>query len=61
VGDLPATAILAAVSRDKKARAGRVPFVLPTRVGRVVIRDDVTLADIRGALKALVARETKRP
>ncbi len=61
VGDLPATAILAAVSRDKKARAGRVPFVLPTRVGRVVIRDDVTPADIRGTLRALGRQTTTRP
>ncbi len=57
VSDLPAAEILAGIAHDKKARRGRVPFILPTAIGRVVIRDDVTPADVRHALRAMAARE----
>jgi len=57
VSDLPADELLLAVSRDKKAEAGRVPFILPTAVGRVTIRPDVTKAEIRRALKVMAGRE----
>ncbi len=53
VSDLPAPALLAAVARDKKAKAGRVPFVLPTAIGRVAIHDDVTPAEVKAALRLL--------
>ncbi len=46
-----------AAEDDKKARAGRVPFVLPTAVGRVVVRDDVTRAEITRALRVMAGRE----
>jgi 3-dehydroquinate synthetase len=45
------------VARDKKAEAGRVPFILPTAVGRVTIRPDVTRAEIRRVLKVMAGRE----
>jgi 3-dehydroquinate synthase len=57
VSDLPAQRILEALRRDKKAAAGRIVFVLPTAVGRVTIRDDVGIADVRRALKVMAARE----
>jgi 3-dehydroquinate synthase len=57
---LAEAAILDAVGRDKKARGGRVPFVLPTAIGRVVVRDDVSRAEIREALRSLARREPKR-
>jgi len=57
LSDLPAAEILAAVAHDKKARRGRVPFILPAAIGRVVIRDDVTPTDVRHALRAMAARE----
>jgi 3-dehydroquinate synthase len=60
VRDLPAAAILGAVGRDKKAKGGRVPFVLPTAVGRVVICDEVSDTDVRRALEALAGRTTTR-
>ena len=59
VSDLAEAAILDAVGRDKKARGGRVPFVLPTAIGRVVVRDDVSRAEIREALRSLARREPK--
>jgi 3-dehydroquinate synthase len=57
VSDLPATQVLDALARDKKARAGRVPFVLPTAIGRVAIREDVTRAEVLRALRVMAGRE----
>jgi 3-dehydroquinate synthase len=57
VSDLEPPGILEAISHDKKARAGRVPFVLPTAIGRVVVEDDVTRAEIRRALRVMAGRE----
>ena len=57
VSDLRTAHVLEALARDKKSRAGRVPFILPTAIGRVVIHDDVTRAEIRQALRAMAARE----
>ncbi|HYM71061.1 MAG TPA: 3-dehydroquinate synthase, partial [bacterium] len=34
-------AVAAAMTLDKKARAGRLRFVLPAEIGRTVVRDDV--------------------
>jgi 3-dehydroquinate synthase len=52
VADLAEDAILAALARDKKARAGQVPFVLPTAIGSVVI-EPVNPDEIRVALQRL--------
>jgi len=49
--------VLEALGRDKKVKAGRVVFVLPASVGRVVIRDDVTRTEIRQALKTMARSE----
>jgi 3-dehydroquinate synthase len=57
VGPLPAANTLAlddiisAMHHDKKADAGRLAFVLPVEIGRVVIRSDVPLQIVRSALK----------
>jgi 3-dehydroquinate synthase len=50
--------ILAALGHDKKAKQGRVPFILPTAIGRVTLRFDVTRADVRHALSAMAARRS---
>ena len=60
MSDLSPEAILAAVSRDKKAEAGRVPFILPTAIGRVTVRPDVTKGEIRTALRVMAGREALR-
>jgi 3-dehydroquinate synthase len=43
--------IISAMNHDKKAEAGRVAFVLPLKIGRVVIRSDVPPQVVRSALK----------
>jgi 3-dehydroquinate synthetase len=37
---------------DKKAKAGRLRFVLPTRLGEAALFDDVAEADVRNVLEA---------
>jgi 3-dehydroquinate synthase len=44
--------ILALTLRDKKVRSKRVRWVLPTAIGRVVVRDDVPEAVVRAAMQA---------
>jgi 3-dehydroquinate synthase len=58
MSDLPVPALLDALGRDKKVRGGRVVFVLPTAVGRVRIRDDVSRAEVGRALRVMAARES---
>jgi 3-dehydroquinate synthase len=38
---------------DKKVAAGRIRFILPDRIGHVVIRDDVPTEIIRAAVESL--------
>jgi 3-dehydroquinate synthase len=57
VSDVEPSRILDALARDKKATAGRVPFVLPTGIGRVEIRDDVSRAEVLRALRVMAGRE----
>ena len=57
LSDRGASALLEAISHDKKARAGRVPFVLPTSIGSVVVQHDVKPPEIRRALRVLAGRE----
>jgi 3-dehydroquinate synthase len=59
ISDLSVDKILASLRHDKKAKQGRVPFVLPTRIGEVVVRSDVDPPEIRLALKAMAIREEK--
>jgi 3-dehydroquinate synthase len=49
--DLDPAAVLACLQGDKKVRAGRVRFVLPTAIGSVEIRDDVEAGTILAALQ----------
>jgi 3-dehydroquinate synthetase len=57
IGELPATntlaldAIISAMHHDKKTEAGRTSFVLPVKIGRVVIKSDVPSRVVRSALK----------
>jgi 3-dehydroquinate synthase len=59
VSDLPLASVLSALKRDKKVHQGRVQFVLPTALGRVVVRPDVEDAELRRAVQVLAAREAR--
>jgi 3-dehydroquinate synthase len=60
LSDLEPAALLEAISHDKKARRGRVPFVLPTAIGSVVVQHDVKPPEIGRALRAMAGREARR-
>jgi 3-dehydroquinate synthase len=60
VSDVPAVRIFAAAGRDKKARAGKLTFVLPVALGRVVLRNDVSRAELRRALRVMASHEARR-
>jgi 3-dehydroquinate synthase len=49
-----ADAVLAAITHDKKARDGRVPFVLAPSIGAFRVVYDVAPADVRAALASIV-------
>lgn len=50
---LDVDAVLASTAGDKKVKAGRVRFVLPDRLGHVVIKDDVPPEKVRAAVESL--------
>jgi 3-dehydroquinate synthase len=50
---LDAGAVVDAMAFDKKVQAGRLRFVLPDRIGHVVVRDDVPLDLVRRAVDSL--------
>jgi 3-dehydroquinate synthase len=61
ISDLSAARILAAIGHDKKKTGdGKVAFVLPTAIGRVVIEPDVSHTEIRRALKVMASREARQ-
>jgi 3-dehydroquinate synthase len=47
----PANELLAVMRRDKKAAAGRLRFILPSRLGEVQLVDDVPEALVRDVLE----------
>ena len=51
--DLQPDAVLECLQGDKKVRDGKVRFVLPTGLGSVVIRDDISAETIRSVLQTL--------
>jgi 3-dehydroquinate synthase len=56
ISDLKPSDILTAIAHDKKVAQGKVPFILPVRVGEVIVRDDIPPGIIRAAITELIAR-----
>ena len=54
-GGLEPAALFAAMQHDKKAKGGRLLFVLPTRIGQVELVDDVAEADVLAVLDVMVS------
>jgi len=53
IADLDRAGLLAALAHDKKARAGRVPFILPKGIGAVTIVNDVSNRELERVLSVL--------
>src|SRR5215475_2752783 len=56
IDDLKAQDVIAAMSHDKKVAQGKLPLILPTTIGSVIVRDDIEPAVIRGAVRDLLAQ-----
>jgi len=56
--ELPVEEALAAMKRDKKVRAGTMKFIVPTQMGHVIQRTDVTEAQACAALQAVRGAQT---
>ena len=54
INDLQVPEILTAMTLDKKASQGKVPLILPTRIGKVVVSNEIAPAVIRAAVKELL-------
>lgn len=54
IGDLDAAEVIAAMAHDKKVAHGRLPFILPTTIGNVVVRDDLPPTLIRSTIRQLI-------
>jgi 3-dehydroquinate synthase len=52
-GDWPVDSLLAAMRIDKKSQAGRLRFVLPTRLGAVSLCEDANEDDVRAVLASM--------
>jgi 3-dehydroquinate synthase len=52
---IDATRVLDAMTRDKKSRDGRVPFVLAPEIGRFKVVEGVSANDVRAALAEIAA------
>jgi 3-dehydroquinate synthetase len=55
INDLKIQDVIAAMSHDKKVAQGKLPLILPTKIGSVVVRDDIAPALIRAAVRELLA------
>lgn len=53
IDGLPAKRIIKALQIDKKVRAGKVQFVLPEKIGKVVIKNNVSLRTVKSVLTEL--------
>ena len=51
--NLDTKAVVVAMSFDKKVSSGKVRFVLPTRIGAVIMRDDVPREKVTEAVESL--------
>ncbi len=49
--NLRTKAIVSATARDKKKKAGKLRFVLPVKIGRVIVREDIALTEIQKVIQ----------
>ncbi len=54
IGDLQSEQIIQAMAHDKKVAHGKLPLILPTGIGDVVVRDDIPARLIRAAIGDLL-------
>jgi 3-dehydroquinate synthase len=55
ISDLKVKDVMDAMTHDKKVTRGKPHFILPTRIGDVVVRDDIAPALIRAAVREMIS------
>lgn len=55
IDDLKAQDVIAMMAHDKKVAQGKLPLILPTKIGTVVVRDDIAPRVIRATVRELLA------
>ncbi|MGH9754367.1 MAG: 3-dehydroquinate synthase [Blastocatellia bacterium] len=55
IDDLKTRDVIAAMSRDKKVAQGKLPLILPTKIGDVIVRDDIAPTVIRASVRELLS------
>jgi 3-dehydroquinate synthase len=56
IDDLKTQDVISAMSHDKKVAQGKLPLILPTKIGSVIVRDDVAPTVVRGAVRDLLSQ-----
>jgi 3-dehydroquinate synthase len=54
ISDLSVSKILTAMTLDKKASQGKVPLILPTLIGKVIVSSEIAPAIVRACVKELL-------
>lgn len=55
IDDLKIQQVIAAMAHDKKVAQGKLPLILPTKIGEVIVRDDIPPTIIRAAVRELLS------
>jgi 3-dehydroquinate synthase len=58
IDDLKTDDVIAAMAHDKKVAQGKLPLILPTTIGSVIVRDDIAPDLIRSAVRELLAHRS---
>lgn len=59
IDDLKVQNVVAAMAHDKKVSQGKLPLILPTRIGEVIVRDDIAPSIIRASVRELLNTSAK--
>lgn len=59
IDDLKVQNVAAAMAHDKKVSQGKLPLILPTRIGEVIVRDDIAPSIIRASVRELLNTSAK--
>jgi 3-dehydroquinate synthase len=55
IDDLKTQDVIAAMSHDKKVAQGKLPLILPAKIGSVIVRDDIAPTAVREAVRELLS------
>lgn len=59
INDLKVQEVVTAMAHDKKVSQGKLPLILPTKIGEVIVRDDIPPTIIRASVRELINTSAK--